>query len=283
MAKTKTKTVINENFKSLELLIDTMEERKENKVFTNRDLSSQRIDENEWHGTRTYKESMEIIKAGYIDPLDKMKKAILKIGENENHKRPTMKNDVMGYVPHVPNMLMGLPQTMINKERVPKKNKMIHLTYSFCVDMSVKTEQMIQGGITFISLVNSLEKQGYRVKIDAIFTSITSKTISSVVVNLKEYGQKLNLLKLAFPLVHPAMLRRIAFKWLETVPNLTDNEYNNGYGRPLGSTMGNRGQDELRILKRNKVIRGENSYYCNAYETMDARNIEELAFTMGLK
>jgi hypothetical protein len=219
---------------------------------------------------------------GYSDPLEKMKKAVLKIEEQSPDRRPRTKNDYVGFVPHVPNTLMNLPITMINRQKQPKQSKTIHLTYSFCALSDITTNEIITGGINFIGLVNSLEKQGYTVKVDAIFATMTDKTLAAFSVNLKDYGQSLNLLKLAFPLVHPAMLRRVSFKWLETTPELKDKRFINGYGTTIGYMANNKGQKEKAILKENGLFQSDNSYYCNVYDAMKSRNINELADKMGL-
>ena len=198
--------VVYENFKSINELLSTMEKRPiRNQAFKNKEnLVSQQIQgNNPWSGTSDYNEAMEIMRTGYKDPLEKMKKAILKIGQNEKANRPKMKNDFVGFIPHVPNTLMGLPITMINKEKQADKAKTIHLIYNVSTASKVSPNEMITGGINFISLVNSLEKQGYRVKIDIMASFATNKTLSSFTVNVKEYGQKLNLLKLTFPLSTP--------------------------------------------------------------------------------
>lgn len=282
----KAKKIVHEHFKSLEALLFTMEERPTNTAFLAKERLSSMKDETDtngrWTGTNTYDEAMEIIKAGYAEPLDRMKRAILKIGEKEKGTKPRTKNDYVGFVPHVPNTIMNLPITMINRERQKNRSKTIHLTYSFCASADVSANQLITGGINFISLVNSLEKQGFRVKIDVIFASMTDKTIAAYSVNLKEYGQQLNLLKLAFPLVHPAMLRRASFKWLETTPTLKDSRFIGGYGTPVGAYMGNNSQNEKTLLKDSGIITGENSYYCNVYDAFRADDINELAKKMGL-
>ena len=64
---------------------------------------------------------MEIIRKGYYDPLEKMKKALLDIGRNQDRTRPKLKNDFVGFVPHVPHTIMNLPITMINKEKSAKQ------------------------------------------------------------------------------------------------------------------------------------------------------------------
>jgi hypothetical protein len=284
----KRKVVVQESFKTLEMFIDTMEKRPLNKAFKGRTidrLASQR-DETEkngrFSGVNTYSEGMEILKKGYKDPLDKMKKSILKIGQNDNYKRPRIQNDFIGFAPNVPNALMNLPITMINKEKQTAKAKTIHLVYSFCASASTKKDDFIKGGINFISLVNSLEKQGFRVKIDIIFTSIVTNTTSSFLVTLKEYGQQINLLKLAFPLVHPAMLRRLAFKWLETTPELKDSSYTNGYGLPLNLLVGDNLEKERNFLKDYEILKGTNVYYCNVYTALRANDVNELASRMEI-
>lgn len=280
------KTIVKEYFKSLESFIDTMEGRPMNRAFhgIEKDPSSQR-DETErrtkFSGTNTYNDAMNILRIGYKEPLEKMKKGILKIGEQTNNQRPRTKNDYVGFAAHVPNHLMNLPITMINRDNQTPKTKMIHLTYSFCAASKTPIEDFIKGGINFISLVNSLEKQGYRVKIDLIFTSVTSKTAATFIINLKEYGQQTNLLKLAFPLVHPAMLRRFAFKWLETTPELKDTNFVVGYGTPLTFAVAGI-KYERDFLRDHNIISGENSYYCNVYQALEAKNIEALAEQMEI-
>lgn len=279
------KTVIYEHFKSLDHLIDTMNERPQNAVFQKTDLSSQRDESDKprkFSGTNTYQEAVDVMQAGYKDPLEQMKKAILKIGRNEDRKRPRLKDDFVGFIPHVPNTLKNIPLTMINREKVQNKQKTIHLTYSFCSLGNVSTDDIIKGGINFISLVNSIEKQGYRVKIDTIFASVTDQTAVIYSVNLKNYGQALNLLKLAFPLVHPGMLRRMSFKYIETAPGLTDRRFIGGYGTTLGFTCGDSLEKERTWLKDHGIIKEDNNYYINAKEAIKAPNIEALAEKTGL-
>ena len=277
--------VVYENFKSINELLSTMEKRPiRNQAFKNKEnLVSQQIQgNNPWSGTSDYNEAMEIMRTGYKDPLEKMKKAILKIGQNEKANRPKMKNDFVGFIPHVPNTLMDLPITMINKEKQADKAKTIHLIYNVSTASKVSPNEMITGGINFISLVNSLEKQGYRVKIDIMASFATNKTLSSFTVNVKEYGQKLNLLKLTFPLVHPSMLRRIAFKWLETNLELKDKDFTNGYGTPLSYLMNYDTIKESDYLKDHGIIKNDNTFFCTVYEAMKTKDIQSLAKTIGI-
>lgn len=279
--------VAYENFKTIESMLDILDTRETNKAFkqkeNERGLASVRVEESgRFTGVKTYDEAMDIMKKGYTDPLEKMKKAILKIGEKSAAKRPRVYNDFIGFTPNVPNHLMNVPLTMINRQKTPNRSKNIHLTYSFCALANVTTDELIKGGINFISLVNSLEKQGYRAKIDIMFCSVVKKSTAAFTVTVKEYGQNLNLLKLAFPLVHPAMLRRITFKWLETMPTVTDKEFAAGYGQTVSYVCKNDGNKERAFLENAGILKGENNFYCNVYQAFESKDIESLATKMNL-
>lgn len=53
-------------------------------------------------------------------------------------------------------------------------------------------------------------------------------------VRIKSANEKLNISKLAFPLTHPSMLRRLFLRWIEVYPEITK-KFVSGYGRPATS------------------------------------------------
>lgn len=280
------KTVVHEHFKSLTSLVNTMDDRTLNKAFQSvENPSSMRNEIGEkkpWSGTETYHGATELIKTGFRDPLEKMKKAIVKIGRTEQRVKPKLKNDFVGFVPHVPHTIMNLPMTMINKEKQINKSKNIHLIYSFGASANVKPNDLIKGGVNFISLVNSLEKQGYTVKIDVMTSFSETNTLACMTVNVKEYGQRLNLLKLTFPLVSPAMFRRVSFKWLETTPENKDTNFTGGYGRPLSPYFSHNAQEEAEYLREIGVIKNSNTYFLSVYNAMHCKTVEGLAKEIGI-
>ena len=284
----KSKKTVTENFKTLDQFLEASRTRPLNAVFAPMAdrLSSKRDESHKgkdyWSGTATLEDAENVMESGYRDPLEKMKKAILSIGQKDNFVKPRTRNDFVGFAPNVPNYLMNVPQSMINRDRIAPKTNTIHLTYSICTASTTKPQDMVKGGIMFISLVNSLEKQGYRVKIDIMFSTVSNGTTASVNINLKQYGQATNLLKLAFPLVHPAMLRRFAFKWLETTPELKEQSFTHGYGTPLNFVVNDNLEREREHLKEREIIVGKESYYCNVYTAMRAKTVEELAKKMEI-
>lgn len=57
----------------------------------------------------------------------------------------------------------------------------------------------------------------------------------AVKVCVKAANQRVNISKMAFMLVHPSMLRRLMFRWIETYPEVTSG-FRHGYGRPSSAS-----------------------------------------------
>jgi hypothetical protein len=273
-----------EHFKTLNELVETIEKRPLNDVFKGKELMSKDTDKyqaKKFFHSPNYEAARDLLEKGYSDPMDEMKREILKIGKRDMATRPRSYNSMVGFQAHVPNALQGIPENMINREKRVEKAKTIHLLYGFSALGNIKPSELIKGGINFISLVNSLEKQGYRIKIDIVRCTTTAQTAIGYTCNVKEYGHRLNLLKLCFPLVHPSMLRRISFAWCETLPNLTDNMYSHGYGASLIGRLDLNHEKEREYLKKHGII-GKGQYYCNVYQAMSAKSVNDLAEKMGL-
>lgn len=279
------KTVMIENFKNINVLAAAINKRPANKVFKGRKhLASQEKSNgyDTFYGSaESFEEALNFLESGYSEPMERMKKAILKIDKKEAAPRPRAKTSVVGFQAHVPNAIQGIPESMIIRERQKEKSKTIHLLYGFSAAGKEKAADLERGGVNFISLVNSLEKQGHRVKIDIIKCTTSTETVSGFICNVKEYDQKTNLLKLCFPLVHPSMLRRVGFRQLETQPELSDFSFNSGYGQTLIVRMGYDSNKERALLEEWGLL-GKNKYYCNVYDAMKTNDVNELAEKMGL-
>lgn len=281
------KSIFFEHFKSLDSLVETIENRQVNSVFKNRadGLASQNKSKSEYefYQTKDYSESREFLEKGWKKPLEDLKREIVKITRESQTDRKRLYNDFMGFVPNVPNTLKGHPHTMINREKRVEKSRTIHLLYGFSAIGSTPSKDLIKGGSMFLALVNSLERDNYRVKIDILrCTTANSSDAIGYTCTVKEYTQNMNLLKLCYPLVHPSMLRRTSFKWSETCPNITNREYARGYGVTLFVRLGKNSEQEREFLQTHNIIK-KDMFYCNVYEAMECKNVNELAKKMGLQ
>lgn len=157
------------------------------------------------------------------------------------------RNDIHGFVPIVPNAIIGLPLAMINQSREVKKVKAIDIFYNVSIRCSTGTKDIARKGAIMLSLIDALERKGYRVNLKVGSVSMKGNTVHGVITTMKRYDEPLNIRKLAYYLVNPSCLRRTFFKLKETISELTD-VTNDGYGT-------NNKFDKQR--KRLKAIYGE--------------------------
>ena len=220
--------IIREHFESIYQLINTINSRPQNPKMSY-SHSSQSMKMTDWYGTKNYNEAIKLLTEGYVEPLKKMKKAInknLNLNSTGNLNRRMPRNSVVGFVPNVPNAIRGLPESMINFHTVPQKIKAVTITYVNTQNANVDADEFLKSGITILNLINLLEHNNIRVKLNIAFKfSKESFEFHFATVTVKNWRDQLDLQKIAFPICHPSMLRRIGFKWLETCPFHTSSDY----------------------------------------------------------
>lgn len=187
--------------------------------------------------TRDFSEAVELFKNGWSDMATKL---VQKLKVIESKTEPTMKPKpknvlgVAGYQAIVPLYLQGVPNNMVTKKMTPVKQKVITLNKSIDYNCGVSAEQIIEESIKAMQIVKKLEAQGYRCNLNIVFGTTAGSKQFVVKVRIKSANEKLNVSKLAFPLVHPSMLRRLFFRFIEVYPNVTKS-FVSGYGSPATS------------------------------------------------
>lgn len=199
--------------------------------------------------TESFSEAVELFKNGWSDMATKL---VQKLKVIESKTEPTMKPrntlSVAGYQAIVPLYLQGVPNNMVNKKMVPVKQKVITLNKSIDYNGGVDADDIVEESIKAMQIVKKLEAQGYRCNLNIVLgTSAGYPTKQFVVkVRIKSANEKLNVSKLAFPLVHPSMLRRLFFRFIEVYPHVTKS-FVGGYGRPATSS-------EMRQIFKNEYL-----------------------------
>ena len=139
-----------------------------------------------------------------------------------------------GYQAIVPLYLNGVPNNMVSSKMVTVKRKVVTLNksiaYSAVVDSSVIEEESIKA----FRLIKRMEKQGYRINLNLVL-GLDYPSRYLVKIRLKSAGEKLNVSKMVFPLVHPSMLRRLFFRFIEVHPTISAG-FVGGYGTPMDSS-----------------------------------------------
>ena len=187
-----------------------------------------------WTKTESFEEAVKLFKEGWSDMAAKLVQK-LKVIEKETQpvKKAKQTTGVVGYQAIVPLYLNGVPNNMVSKKMVPMKQKIITLTKSIDYSAKVTSDEIIEESIKAMQIVKKLEAQGYRCNLNiALGTSKDKKFM--IKVRIKSANEKLNISKLAFPLVHPSMLRRLFLRWIEVYPEITK-QFVGGYGTPAKS------------------------------------------------
>ena len=135
---------------------------------------------------------------------------------------------------------------MVRSVNVPVKSKVITLVKSIGYSFQVSADTIIDESVKALKIVKKLEAQGYKINLDIAVGSTTRDKKFIVRARIKKANERLNVSKLAFPLVHPSMLRRLYFRWVEVYPEVT-RSFVHGYGKPIHA-------DEL------KSVVGKNEY-----------------------
>ena len=204
----------------------------------------------EFTGTDSYEQAVEMFKNGWQSKAEELTKK-LKVIQNQVIDAQVQKVifDVVGFQASVPRYLQGIPTNMVNKKLVPIKQKIVTINKDISYNCGVTTEQIVEASIQTLQLVKRIEAQGIRVNLNLIWGVKASGSNEIVKIRLKSANERVNISKLAFPLVHPSMLRRLCFRYLEVAPTITHG-YLYGYGSPLdGSQLKTYCKDEY-VLPR---------------------------------
>lgn len=192
-----------------------------------------------WTKTESFDEAVQLFKNGWSDMATKLVQRLKVIeSKTEPTMKPRNKLDVCGYQAIVPLYIQGVPNNMMNKKMVPVKQKVITLNKSLDYSGSVSSDKIIEESIKAMQIVKKLEAQGFRCNLNIALgtTAGWGKEEKQFIikVRIKSANEKMNISKLAFPLVHPSMLRRLFFRFIEVYPNVTKN-FVDGYGHPATS------------------------------------------------
>lgn len=188
-----------------------------------------------FYGTNSFEESIELLKYGDEELYKKVleEKNNIKIDKmlGNSRKRQTYENNVYGCVPNVPAYLKGNPVNMINNVKNVPSHKIINIFLNIRVSAFVDIEDVIKIGTKYLSIIDLLEKNGYRCNLYSGVANSGHSEYSYMLVKVKTDKEPLNLKKICFTIANASMQRRIKFKWME-VNDSREDMTNHGYGRP---------------------------------------------------
>lgn len=234
-----------------------------------RDKSSQEKGDYSFYGTGSYEDAIKLIKNGDDELFDEVMKETAKIKINKDlgnlKNRLRYENNVYGFVPNVPNMMVGSPLTMINAKRDGISKKIVNIFLNIRVSGFIDKDEIIRIGTKYLNVIDLLEKNGYRCNLYSGCANEKYGKHSLLMVRVKTDREPLNLKKICFTIANPSMQRRLKFKWMEVNdgPDFTD-----GYGQI---------ENEWYIKKELKDVLKEEMIIWN-YEDKDlrAKSVEDI-------
>ena len=210
------KAFCHTEFKSLTQLEDYIENTPLNELFRWASLPSSQENFNNWSGTKNFEEAIEILKNGYQVGIEKLMGNIKCETKQVNDMAGKIMYDIAGFQCSVPRYLQGIPTSMINKKIVPIKKKVI--TLNKCIDYTggVSAKQILEYSTRTLQIIRKLEAQGYAVNLNIVDGYKCNGGYYEIIkIRVKSCNERINISKLAFPLLHPSMLRRLMFRYVE--------------------------------------------------------------------
>lgn len=221
-----------EDYDSIHEFRTTIDSRPYNsKIPGNRRNSTDKVSgSNPWEGTNTYDEATELLGNGWVQKAKELSKRIPTTSKTMASTKSRPQYSVVGGSCSVPRYIQGIPTNMVDRKQVPMKSKIIVINKDISFPARVSATEIFEEGVKALQIIQGLEGKGYRVKLNMCWAVQDVNEIVAVRMVVKRPEERFSLLKVAFPIAHPAMLRRIGFKWLETHPDL--GESYGGYGIP---------------------------------------------------
>lgn len=182
--------------------------------------------------TYSFDEAVNLLKHGWGEMAQKLTQRLNVCATPEVQRQMETIIDVAGFQPIVPLYLAGVPTNMVSRQFRPVKQKVVNITKLLNYSAGVSTEEIIEQSVIAMRIVKKLEAQGLRVNLSIAVGSTAGDTEIVGKIRLKGANEKLNVSKLAFPMVHPSMLRRLYLRYIEVEPHVTQ-RFVGGYGRPI--------------------------------------------------
>lgn len=271
--------IIYEHFDSLGQYLDTIQARKVNRVFSGHSLHSEDRDYN-FTLTESYEEANELARTGYKEGLDKLKAANSRARHMGSAQKALPVTSVVGFAPHVPNAITGVPCSMIATQKVEQKAKVISILYYMGGACHVNAKEFVEAGKNILNVIYTLELQGYRVALNVLTNFCEGSERALCSVQIKHWRQPSNPLKISYPLIHPSFFRRHGFRWLETQPELTVRDFTCGYGRPLEVVEGRNADARRRWLKEQGIL--QDGWFYTERDEARKNEADELIKVMGI-
>lgn len=185
-----------------------------------------------FHGTNTLKDAVKLAYTGWTAGANKLQELSADDIDLDGYElqRDTVRDyDVAGHYPDVAAFCAGEPECMIVEDTPSETMQpVIKLVISGAVSGSVSTDSIEKQGAAVLSVVRALQTRGFSVDLTWAIANYEADFRMATTVKICDASEPLDTESLAFALVHPSMLRRLAFAAWELDENC----------KPIGESFG---------------------------------------------
>lgn len=180
--------------------------------------------------TETLEEAASLLRFGDVENARSLVAGVAVPGAVTASIRARRVRCIAGSSVNVPAALAGRPKSMykIVRSRVPAK--VLNLAYNQNIDYTIPASEIVAVAVRLANVILSLEKAGYQVNLYSAVCVYKGAEAVGCFVRVKSAGQYLDVTRLAYCLVNPSFLRRSVFRFIETLPGLTDAGWPGSYG-----------------------------------------------------
>ena len=201
-------------------------------------------------GTKSWEAAKDLLAYGDPEMAKRVndsgvKKARAKISRIA--KRKTFATAIVGAIPHVPNYITGTPNSMITTKQVKVRKRVINLFYNAAFDYSIQTDDVINTAANVMSAIILIEASGVRVNLYAGCISEKRNQLAAAIVKVKDSKDRLDVLKLCYPMINPSWTRRHFMRYIDVTPKI-----NSGFAYGHGTPKTTKGDKET-VLKEAKI------------------------------
>lgn len=190
----------------------------------------------EFTGTDSLQQAIELARYGWHEGFGKLvhlTETVKRAMDYSPQVHSTF-HDYVGFAPDVKAYMEGSPLSMINAPVVQKPHISVYMNTS--IDGFVDEADVYRRGAAVLAIAEVVEACGIMVDLHLFEMSFIDKDVMLAEFAVKARDERVNLAKLHFPLCHPSWIRRLNFRLIETMPNVTQ-AWAGSYGIPAERRM----------------------------------------------
>ena len=217
------------SFASLDAFAGYLDEAPVTDLFRGREASIKGT--KKFTTTETLEEASSLLRFGDVKNARRLVAGVAVPGSNVAESiRARRVRCIAGSSVNVPAALAGRPKSMYKIVRCRVPAKVLNLAYNQNIDYTIPASEIVAVAVRLANVVLSLEKAGYQVNLYSAVCVYKGAEAVGCFVRVKSAGQYLDVTRLAYCLVNPSFLRRSVFRFIETLPGLTEDGWPGSYG-----------------------------------------------------